>query len=750
VAAGLALLLGLCAFAAVSCGGKAARPSPGQAIGEVDGPATSGGVAPTAAPGSSPSPAPAQPLEARDALAVAGALLREGRYEEAAAGFETVAGQASDPEVKGAAALGAGVAKFAAGDHDGSIIMLQQAAALAPVGTSAHRRSAYLLGSRLNDANRFGDAVSVLEGEAESTASDALQPYLVLAYAKALSGAGDVRATGVWSRLSSLPGLTPSLQGDIYRERARLARAAADDPELLHWLVLLAGASGLPADRLELAVVARRAGDITTFGCQLGLIVSGSPGSAQAVTAIQLLKDAGIGVDPGQEGFSAYRRGEYDEARRVLEPALSEPGISAETRAFRSFYLAAANEDSGRAADAVRFYDAAVATGAASPYVHRAKYWSARVVEGTGDARSASARYLDLATNGPIGEFSAEAAFRAGYTLLQAGDPGGAVAAWARLDVQTDARLLYWKGRANEALGDAGAAKAAYASAYAADRMGFYGGEAARRGGHQPLLVVAYQKRDLGKGIDWDAVAGWLRPLAPGGWPGSSPTAAADLLAVGLRDEAATVLSDEAAGAGPWRLLELMREAQGLGLTDVAARLSIQLQGAVGVSLDEAPGDLLRVLYPVDYVALLDGEARTNDVDPLFLAALVRQESFWDPSAGSSAGALGLTQVILSTGESIATVLGVRGFTADDLLRPSVSLRFGAYYIGGQLRRYGNAYLALAAYNAGPGNASRWAERAGRNSDGPDIVEVVDISETSDYVERVMDHYAHYLAAYVP
>jgi soluble lytic murein transglycosylase len=156
----------------------------------------------------------------------------------------------------------------------------------------------------------------------------------------------------------------------------------------------------------------------------------------------------------------------------------------------------------------------------------------------------------------------------------------------------------------------------------------------------------------------------------------------------------------------------------------------------------------MQVEYPLDFVALLNAEGKANGLDPLFLAALIRQESLWDPSAGSGAGALGLTQVIPPTGAAIAASLRT-GFDAGDLFRPAVSIRFGAYYIAGQLSRYGGPAKALAAYNAGPGNADRWAAAAAGGS-AADFLESIDIEETQGYVASVLEHYARYRFAYRP
>jgi soluble lytic murein transglycosylase len=179
----------------------------------------------------------------------------------------------------------------------------------------------------------------------------------------------------------------------------------------------------------------------------------------------------------------------------------------------------------------------------------------------------------------------------------------------------------------------------------------------------------------------------------------------------------------------------------------VSAQLAVRIRQAAGVASHEVPGDLLRVAYPVDYVAQVDGQARVNGLDPLFLAAVVRQESFWDASAGSPVGAVGLTQVMPATGEGIARALEVKEFRTSDLFKPAVSLQFGAYYLAGQLKRLGNPHYALAAYNAGPGNAARWIDGAGKGN-AADFVEQVDYAETQHYVAVIMEHYAHYLRAY--
>lgn len=102
--------------------------------------------------------------------------------------------------------------------------------------------------------------------------------------------------------------------------------------------------------------------------------------------------------------------------------------------------------------------------------------------------------------------------------------------------------------------------------------------------------------------------------------------------------------------------------------------------------------------------------------------------------------------MIPSTGRGVAAALGMQEFEPADLFRPAVALEFGAYYLGVQLGRFRDPLLALAAYNAGPGNALRWA--ALERSTAADLAESIDFTETRAYVQVIFDAYLHYQRAW--
>ena len=737
---------GIAAVSAVAAGacvfGGGDSPAADPLLTETTSPAAVSGQA-TA----SPTVAVGTPVPPTADISGARALYREGRFGEARDAFRRVAEVTRSADERTDALVGSATAAFELNDDVAALAALEMAVASAPGGSASGLRAAYLLTDHYDAADRYEDAVAVYTKWAPAAAASPIGPYFLNAGAIALGGVGRiVEADAVWEHVLNGASSSPALRTSVYRAQAGLARAQGDDVRLRQALTALVAATGEPGARIELSEVSGRLGDSVGMLGQLRAIVAQSPASVYAGIALERLQAGPYAVDAGQAGLVYYRHGSYARAAAVLREAVAEPGISAEQLAFRGFYLGATYEDSGEPQLAVRFYDLAAESGANSAYVHRARYWAARVTEGEGDAAEASRRYVSLVREGPPGEFSQEAAFRAGYVLFRTGDTRGAIATWDDVSGSTSARLEYWRGRALAASGAALEATQAYRRAVTLGRYDLHGLEAARELGEGISLDVRYQVRDLSRPIDWAVIETWLRSRIGGGPSARTATAACELASGGLRSAAEQEILSADAASDIWDSYVLMKEASQCGLTSVAAQLAVKLRVDAEVSSEEPPADLLRLSYPIDFAVTLDGEARKAGVDPLFLASLVRQESFWDPSAGSVAGALGLTQVIPQTGRAIADQLGVVDFEPQDLFKPSVSLEFGAYYLGGELRGYASPLLALAAYNAGPGPAARWS--AAGSTRAADLVETIDYTETRNYVTYVYEAYAHYLLAW--
>ncbi len=120
------------------------------------------------------------------------------------------------------------------------------------------------------------------------------------------------------------------------------------------------------------------------------------------------------------------------------------------------------------------------------------------------------------------------------------------------------------------------------------------------------------------------------------------------------------------------------------------------------------------------YRGLVLAAADRYGVDPALIQAVMETESGGDPQAQSPAGAVGLMQLMPSTAEA----LGV-----SDPYDPAQSIDAGTRYLASQLRRFGDAATAVAAYNAGPGAVQRWGG-------------IPPYQETREYVASVLERYA--------
>ena len=142
--------------------------------------------------------------------------------------------------------------------------------------------------------------------------------------------------------------------------------------------------------------------------------------------------------------------------------------------------------------------------------------------------------------------------------------------------------------------------------------------------------------------------------------------------------------------------------------------------------------------FPSYYVSLVRKAARKYGVDQDMAVALARQESAFNPKAVSSAGALGLMQLMPATA---ATMMG-KSVTADNVdhnrvLKPQTNAHLGCRYLSKMIRAFGGTVeYALAAYNAGPTAVSRWRRRGDLPTEI--FVEEIPYSETRNYVMKVL------------
>ncbi|HSD26242.1 MAG TPA: lytic transglycosylase domain-containing protein, partial [Vicinamibacteria bacterium] len=167
----------------------------------------------------------------------------------------------------------------------------------------------------------------------------------------------------------------------------------------------------------------------------------------------------------------------------------------------------------------------------------------------------------------------------------------------------------------------------------------------------------------------------------------------------------------------------------------------------VGEAGDRLPAEVWRILFPLRYDAELRLAAQREGVDPALVAALVLQESSFDPAALSRAGARGLMQVMPGTGRRIARDKGQR-FRRAALHDPGTSLDFGTRYLRQMSERFSGAVeKVLAAYNAGPHRVDAWTALWGALPP-EEFIEGIPFSETRGYVTIVLANREQYRRLY--
>lgn len=161
--------------------------------------------------------------------------------------------------------------------------------------------------------------------------------------------------------------------------------------------------------------------------------------------------------------------------------------------------------------------------------------------------------------------------------------------------------------------------------------------------------------------------------------------------------------------------------------------------------LSSAPMQLYNVIYPTPHHDWVSQQVQHTQVDPLFVIALMRQESIFDDQIFSPVGAAGLMQIMTYTATPLAEKEGIIQRYEHDLLRnPLMAIRLGSRYLKDLHKIWEGKYeYMLANYNAGPQPTRRWKNA---NKGRPDKLAFEHITywETRDYIKKVMGNYWNY------
>ncbi len=248
--------------------------------------------------------------------------------------------------------------------------------------------------------------------------------------------------------------------------------------------------------------------------------------------------------------------------------------------------------------------------------------------------------------------------------------------------------------------------------------------DAARRdpAGYYGILSASMLGRSPDLGVAGTAPAG------AGGQAALDPLAMG-FLSYGLTDEAYARLAAQRAALSDALILAAARRFAAAGDLRSSQYLMTDLARRRGLTAEE-----MDLYYPKGYAALLEPLASASGIPFHFLYGMVREESFFDAEVVSSAGAVGLTQLMPGTAEAVGRTLRM---AAPDLRDPATNLAIGVRHLQNLLHSVGGEDVkALLAYNAGLSRLRQW-ERAGSSLPDDLLVESVPIAETRGYVRKI-------------
>lgn len=444
--------------------------------------------------------------------------------------------------------------------------------------------------------------------------------------------------------------------------------------------------------------------------------------------------------------------------------------------------------DLGRVNEAI----ASFRLGATDPRSENALLWLGRGLERVGRPDDAQGVFLEYARRWPGSGKGQEILWGKGMDAEKAGDcveaadwfqrvrqGGGRRSEWARFregycwyrqkewakahEILARERLLakgtmreaswYFDAAALRNLGDTLGADSLLRSLARIAPWSFHGHLARRAVGLEQALVDSLERQP-------DSVAGRPVPVA---WASDSPPALLRgdslqllraLIARAIGEEtiwkAELDATDRAVRGSGIRELGLILWMRSLGMDNEAMPRVRRLLSRMSTDeMARAPKALLKMFYPMHFLEDIKPHLRGDSViDAGFVHAVMRQESGFDPWARSSAGAVGLLQLIPPTAKAMASKTGLGGFQVSQLVDPAVNLRLGIAYLR-ELERIwgGQPALILANYNAGPSPTLRWRE-AFRTMPVEEAAEEITYWETRDYVKKCLANWWTYRLLY--
>jgi soluble lytic murein transglycosylase len=631
-----------------------------------------------------------------------------------------------------------GVARYQAGEYAAAVSLLSRPAlASTALGDYA---TYYIALSKLRQG-QAADARRIFESILEKKPNGYLGIAATLGAGEAAEASGDAPAAlKLYEGIADRPGASTE---DVLYRLGRSALSSGDRKKAAEAFVRVYYEFPLTyAAAMAGAQIPGLQDQITRTGYKLDIgraqLLFGARRYSEARAAFQALQTVVDGDDKELVDLRVaecdFNLKQYAAARDGVRPYLDRASRKAEARFFYLSSLRELDDD----AQYVALTEALVAEFPDSSWAEEALNNLGTHYLVTNEDALATRAFRDLYEQFPTGPRAERAAWKSGWASYKNGDYAETVRVFERAALafpRSDYRppFLYWAARAHYKLDAAAQADARLRLVYTDYANSYYGRLAerqmsARAGGLTSLADVrlassrtpdasipsaaaiptdAVIRLLLANGLDDDAL-GELR-FAQRAWGNASRIDATIAWAYHQKGELR-------------RAIGLMRRAYPQHLTAGGQQL---------------PAEMLQVIYPLNYWDAIRKHSAARGLDPYIVAALIGQESTFDPGIKSVANAWGLMQVVPRTGRLLAKSLGIRNFTTASLTNPEINIRLGTLYFSRLVQQFGGTYYALASYNAGESRIVRWkAERPGLDED--EFIDDIPFPETQNYVKRIL------------
>jgi soluble lytic murein transglycosylase len=462
-----------------------------------------------------------------------------------------------------------------------------------------------------------------------------------------------------------------------------------------------------------------------------------------------------------------FQSGDSKKGMSTLEQLVTQYGATQKEFAARAIYLISSKHwGADRNEQAQQYLQRVVKDYAQTAWGDNAFYVLGRIAQSAKAYKDAAERYHTLATTYPASDLAEEALWRAGwsYYLSQQYDQAAQVFAEVTQAFPNGSyadESLYWQGRTSEKLKTPQVAINIYRQLLQMFPDTYYG-ILARKRLRAFNVSAGTDQQHIGNSPEFSAIVQELRPTLPSAMYDAITLhipKVLELHEVRLKNYAekeiqwiALLPQDTPTGSSHQQILFTYFLSRLYAAIEDYLRV-IQTVTTLETLLKQSgrqafPYPFETLKYPLAYWELIKKYAVQNSLDPFLVAAVIRQESAYDPEAISSANAQGLMQLVPLTGKKVAKQAGLRNFDPSQLYDPETNILLGTKYLASLLDQYtSDLYRSLAAYNAGPDATIKWWTDPGIE-DQEVIVENITYRATQNYIKQVIRNQHYYRLIY--